>query len=71
VITGSDYVLRGRSVRVAVQWNGTKNPALPDLQAALPLVTTRPNCPRNIGYLDEAGALVVRPFRGLRKAGAP
>jgi hypothetical protein len=71
VITGSEYELRGAVVRVTCQWNGTKNPALPELQAALPLVSTRPNCPRNVMYADpETGAIVVRPFRGLRKAGA-
>ena len=72
MITGSEYELRGQSVRVTCQWHGKSNPDLARLQSLLPLVSTRPNCPRNVMYADpETGALVVRPFRGLRKAGAP
>jgi hypothetical protein len=67
VITGSTYLLRGRPVVVTCQWHGTRNPDLPRLRSLLPLVSTRPNAPRNIAYLDAAGALVVRPFRGLAK----
>jgi hypothetical protein len=70
VITGSEYELHGRTVRVVAAWNGKANPQLPELQAALPLVSTRPGCPRNVMYLDpETGRPVVRPFRGLRKTG--
>lgn len=67
MITGSEYLLRGRAVTVTCQWNGTKNPDLPRLQALLPLVSTRKNAPRNVAYADpQTGAIVVRPFRGLR-----
>lgn len=66
MITGSTYLLRGQPVRVEAAWNGKRNPDLPRLQAALPLICTRPTAPRNIAYRDELGRLVVRPFRGLR-----
>jgi hypothetical protein len=71
VITGSQYLLRGRPVTVLAAWNGTRNPDLPRPRELLPLVSTRPNAPRNIGYLDESGVLVVRPFRGLRRPPEP
>jgi hypothetical protein len=71
VITGSEYELRGQTVRAVAQWNGKRDPDLDRLQSLLPLVSTRPNCPRNVMYADpETGVPVVRPFRGLRKAAA-
>jgi hypothetical protein len=67
VITGSEYGLRGRSVRVTCQWNGAKNPDAARLRAPLPLVSTRPNCPRNVMIRRADGSIDVRPFRGLAK----
>jgi hypothetical protein len=68
VITGSDYELRGRTVRVVAAWNGKSSPQLPELQAALPLVSTRKTAPRNVAIEGPAG-WQVRPFRGLKRAG--
>lgn len=69
MITGSIYLLRGRRVRAITQWNGKANPGLPRLRALLPLVSTRPNGPRNVAIADpETGELIaVRPFRGLTR----
>jgi hypothetical protein len=66
VITGSEYSLRGETVRVLAAWNGKRNPDQPRIQALLPLVRTRPNAPRNVLIEDPSGAITVRPFRGLR-----
>lgn len=70
MITGSEYELRGQVVRAVCQWNGTTNPALPELQAVLPLVSTRPNCPRNVA-IQGPGGWQVRPFRGLKRLPEP
>jgi hypothetical protein len=70
VITGSEYELRGQAVTAVCQWNGTKNPALPELQAALPLVSTRKTAPRNVA-IEGPGGWLVRPFRGLKRAPEP
>jgi hypothetical protein len=67
VITGSEYQSRGQSVRVVTAWNGKSNPDLARLQALLPLVSTRPNGPRNVMIRRADGSSDVRPFRGLAK----
>jgi hypothetical protein len=67
VITGSEYLLRGRLVRVLAAWNGRRDPQLPELQARFPLVSTRPNAPRNVMIRHADGSTDVRPFRGLAK----
>lgn len=69
MITGSEYLLRGRTVRVVTAWNGKRDPDLARLQALLPLVRTRPNGPRNVMIQLPDGSRQVRPFRGLRKPG--
>lgn len=65
MITGSTYLERGEPVTVVAAWNGKKpEPGL------LPLVTTRPDGPRNVMLRRADGVLVVRPFRGLRRPAA-
>lgn len=71
MITGSTYLLRGEPALVTCQWNGTKNPDLPRLRALLPLVSTRPNAPRNVMIQRADGSCDVRTFRGLRKPPEP
>jgi hypothetical protein len=68
VITGSAYLLRGLRVVVLTAWCGTRNPDLPRLQSAFPLVRTKPTAPRNVLIQRADGTVDVRPFRGLRRA---
>lgn len=68
MIAGSTYALRGQPVTVLAAWNGARDPELPRLQAALPLVRLRATAPRNV-LIDGPDGLVVRPFRGLRRVG--
>lgn len=70
MITGQSYVLRGQPVTVLAAWNGTRNPGLPRLQGALPLVRLKATAPRNVLVESPGGRREVRPFRGLRRIGA-
>lgn len=65
MITGSTYLLRGQAVTVACQWNGSRDPDLPRLQALLPLVRLKATAPRNVMIRFPDGSTTIRPFRGL------
>jgi acetyl esterase len=65
VITGTTYLEHGRPVVVLAQWS--RSPV-----AAGPVLWLRPPKaagPRNVLIERGDGSRVVRPFRGLRKAG--
>ncbi len=67
MITGSVYELRSQSVTVTCAFNAKRNPDLPRLQAALPLLRLKQFGPRNVEIELPDGTRQVRPFRGLRK----
>lgn len=69
MITGSSYLLRGETVTVTCQWDGSRNLDLLRLQAVLPLVRLKAHGPRNVVIELPDGTVQVRPFRGLRRIG--
>lgn len=71
MITGTEYLLRGRVVTVTRQWNGKSNPDLPRLRERLPLVRTGRTAPRTVMVQFPDGTRQVRPFRGLRALPKP
>lgn len=56
-------------VAVLAARSGARNPELPRLQAALPLVRLKATAPRNVEIEYPGGGCEVRPFRGLRRIG--
>ena len=56
-VVGATYLERGRPVTVLVQWRSGRGGG--------------PTGPRNVLIRRADGELVVRPFRGLRRAAGP
>jgi hypothetical protein len=66
-MTGRTYLERGRPVTVLVGWRNGQGE--PELDQALRTVQRPRYGPKNVMVRREDGSIVIRPFRGLRKAG--
>ena len=78
MMVGQTYYERGRPVTVLVAWIGPTRQEQLEAQIArgkrrqqtarIVFDSRKKNGPRNVVIEREDGSLVVRPFRGLRKA---
>ncbi|MGI5288058.1 hypothetical protein ACQEVF_32600 [Nonomuraea polychroma] len=68
-MTGRRYLLGGEQVELICKFvlPSKRNP-LPPVPAWLTWVTPPPGAPRNAAVCFLDGRIVVRPFRGLRRA---
>lgn len=71
-IVGQRYLEWGQPVEVLAQWRGAKLPPADLVGDAIVLCQPLARGPvRNVLIRRNDGALVVRPFRGLRRADVP
>lgn len=69
-VVGRTYLERGRPVVVLAQWRSAKGPLPPHPKRGFEIVLAGRHRagPRNVLIRRESGELVIRPFRGLRRA---
>ncbi|RKR92834.1 hypothetical protein BDK92_7316 [Micromonospora pisi] len=67
MIPGTTYLLRGEPVVAIVAWRQQRKT---ERMPRVPHLDLKPTTPRNVMVQLPDGTCVVRPFRGLRRAGA-